>query len=85
MRSGVICKGKAQGEAFVVGGPLSFIGDFNPETGNLSAGDGPLYCKVLKNKILVCTTGKGGTMTPFIAYTTKQKGTATAAIITEKA
>ena len=60
------------------------IGDFDPETGKLTILNHPLFGKSLANKILVCPTGKGGTIAPFIAYQAKKKGNAPAAILCRK-
>jgi predicted aconitase with swiveling domain len=80
----VINGGNASGEALVLDVPFSFIGDFDPDTGNITILNHPLFGKSLANKILVCPTGKGGTIAPFIAYRAKKKGNAPAAILCEK-
>jgi len=84
MKGRVINGGNASGEALVLDVPFSFIGDFDPETGKLTILNHPLFGKSLANKILVCPTGKGGTIAPFIAYQAKKKGNAPAAILCEK-
>jgi predicted aconitase with swiveling domain len=76
--------GNASGEALVLDVPFSFIGDFDPETGKITILNHPLFGKRLANKILVCPTGKGGTIAPFIAYQAKKKGNAPAAILCKK-
>ena len=81
----VINGGKVEGEAVVLDVPFSFIGDFDPDTGKLAIEGHPLFGESLANKILVCPTGKGGTIAPFIAYQAWQKGNAPAAILCEKA
>lgn len=80
----VINSGTAEGEAFVLKDPFSFIGDFDPDTGVLTQDNSPLYGKELANKILVCPTGKGGTIAPFIAFNAKQNGKAPLAILCNK-
>jgi len=80
----VINGGNATGEALVLDVPFSFIGDFDPETGKLTIPNHPLFGKSLANKILVCTTGKGGTIAPFIAYRAWKNGNAPLAILCEK-
>lgn len=84
LKGRVINSGTTQGEAFVLDKPFSFIGDFDPDTGILTQDDSPLNGKELANKILVCPTGKGGTIAPFIAYNAKQNGKAPAAILCSK-
>ena len=84
MKGRVINGGNASGEALVLDVPFSFIGDFDPETGKLTILNHPLFGKSLANKILVCPTGKGGTIAPFIAYQAKKKGNAPAGILCRK-
>ena len=81
----VINGGQVEGEAVVLDVPFSFIGDFDPTTGKLAIEGHPLFGETLANKVLVCPTGKGGTIAPFIAYQAWQKGNAPAAILCEKA
>ena len=85
LKGRAISGGKVQAEAFVLDVPFSFIGDFDPNTGKLAIEGHSLYGKSLANKVLVCPTGKGGTIAPFIAYQALQKGNAPAAILCEKA
>jgi len=80
----IINGGNAAGEALVLDVPFSFIGDFDPNTGKLTILDHPLFGKSLADKILVCSTGKGGTIAPFIAYQAKKRGNAPAAILCSK-
>jgi hypothetical protein len=80
----IINGGNASGEALVLDVPFSFIGDFDPDTGNITILNHPLFGKSLANKILVCPTGKGGTIAPFIAYQAKKRGNAPAAILCKK-
>jgi len=61
------------------------IGDFDAATGNLEVKGHPLQGTSLAGKILVCTTGKGGTIAPFIAYQAKEAGKAPAAILCDNA
>jgi len=84
MKGRVINGGNASGEALVLDVPFSFIGDFDPDTGEITILNHPLFGKSLANKMLVCPTGKGGTIAPFIAYQAKKKGNAPAAILCRK-
>lgn len=77
--------GEATGEAFVLDTPFSFIGDFDPDTGKFVAEGHPLKGQSLAGKILVCPTGKGGTIAPFIAYQAQKKGLGPKAILCTKA
>jgi predicted aconitase with swiveling domain len=85
LRGRVINGGKVKGEAVVLDVPFSFIGDFDPDTGQLAIEGHRLHGASLANKVLVCPTGKGGTIAPFIAYQALKKGNAPAAILCEKA
>jgi predicted aconitase with swiveling domain len=85
MKGRIINGGEVKAEAFVIGVPFSFIGDFEPETGKCAIEGHPLYGKSMANKILVCPTGKGGTIAPFIAYDAWKAGKAPAAILCIKA
>ena len=84
LRGRVINGGSASGEAIVLDTPFSFIGDFDPDTGKVTIPGHPLFGKSLANKILVCPTGKGGTIAPFIAYEGWEKGNTPAAILCRK-
>jgi predicted aconitase with swiveling domain len=84
MKGRIINAGNASGEALVLDVPFSFIGDFDPDTGKITILNHPLFGKSLANKILVCPTGKGGTIAPFIAYQAKKKGNTPAAILCKK-
>jgi predicted aconitase with swiveling domain len=77
--------GTVQGEAFVLDVPFSFIGDFDVDSGVLTINGHPLFGKSIASKVLVCPTGKGGTIAPFIAFRAQQQGTAPSAILCQKA
>ena len=85
LKGRVINEGDAKGEAFVLDVSFSFIGDFDPDTGKLTIQGHPLCGESLADKILVCPSGKGGTIAPFIAYQAWQQGNAPAAILCQKA
>jgi predicted aconitase with swiveling domain len=77
----VINGGNVSGHAVVLDVPFSFIGDFDPNTGNITILNHPMFGESIAGKILVCPTGKGGTIAPFIAYEAMKKGNAPAAIL----
>ncbi|HMK34333.1 MAG TPA: DUF126 domain-containing protein [Desulfomonilaceae bacterium] len=81
----IVNEGKAAGLAVVLDVPFSFIGDFDPTTGNITIPNHPLFGKTIAGKILVCPTGKGGTIAPFVAYEAEKKGNAPAAILCREA
>ena len=81
----IINPGDLTGEAVVLDVPFSFIGDFDPETGQYAVESHPLFGRQIGGKILVCPTGKGGTIAPFIAYEAQKSGHWPIAILCEKA
>jgi predicted aconitase with swiveling domain len=78
-------RGCVKGQAVVFEVPFSFIGDFDPNTGKVTMNGHPLFGTVLKDKILVIPTGKGGTIAPYIAYYAQKNGVAPIAILCNKA
>jgi len=78
-------KGYARGEAVVFQVPFSFIGDMSPKTGEVTMVGHPNFGIPLKNKILVVTTGRGGTIAPYILYEAMKNQVAPAAILCDKA
>jgi len=85
LKGRAITGGSAEGTAFVLDIPFSFIGDFDPANGNLAVEGHPLFGQSMAGKILVCPTGKGGTIAPFIAYEAMKKGNAPVAIVCQRA
>mgnify|MGYP002392625826 CR=1 FL=1 len=85
LKGRVINGGRVQGEAIVLDTPFSFIGDFDPNTGKLTIAGHPLFGESISKKVLVCPTGKGGTIAPFVAYHALKNGTAPAAILCQVA
>lgn len=80
----VINPGKAEGSAVVFDTPFSFIGDIDPNTGELTMQGHPLAGMSLAGKILVFPTGKGGTIAPFIIYEAQKNGKAPSAILCDQ-
>jgi len=60
--------GKAEGEAIVFDGAFSFLGDFDPVTGNCLIKTPELEGKSMTDKVLVCNTGKGSSRGPLNSY-----------------
>jgi predicted aconitase with swiveling domain len=81
----VVNAGTVEGEAFVLDVPFSFIGDFDVDSGALTINGHPLFGESIAGKVLVCPTGKGGTIAPFIAFRAQQRGTAPSAILCQRA
>ncbi len=76
-----VCGKIAEGEAVVFQAPFSFIGDMDPESGEVTMANHPLFGTNLKGKVLVVTTGHGGTIAPFMAYKAKLNNCNPAAIV----
>jgi hypothetical protein len=83
LKGHIINKGKAEGYAIVLNTPFSFIGDFDPTTGKLLMSE--KMGENIRGKVLVCPTGKGGTLGPYVAYDAMIRGTAPVAIACDKA
>lgn len=84
-RGRVINGGCVSGDIVVSEMPFSFVGDFDPETGIVTNPDNNLYQQNIANKILVCPTGRGGTLTPIVAYIAQKNGTLPSAILCKEA
>ncbi len=84
LKGRVINGGQVKGEAVVLNIPFSFIGDFDASTGILTKGH-PMEGTSVAGKILVCPTGKGGTIAPYIAYVAKTRKLAPLAILCQSA
>ena len=80
----VINKGNVKGQAMVLNRPFSFIVDFEVSSGNIKV-DSSRGAESVAGKILVCPSGKGGTVDPYIAYEGKKNGTAPLAILCQEA
>lgn len=66
--------GVAEGEAIVTNIPFSFLGELDPTTGKVPSPSHELFGQSIKNKILVCPTGKGSTVGPIIAWYAMKAG-----------
>lgn len=84
LKGKVINPGRAEGEAFVLDVPFSFIGDLDGETGKFNVAGHPMYGEIMADRILVCPTGKGGTIAPYVAYKAWKNGKTPAAILCDE-
>jgi predicted aconitase with swiveling domain len=66
--------GVAEGEAIVTGTPFSFLGELDPTTGKIPSPSHELFGQSVKDKVLVCPTGKGSTVGPIIAWYAMKAG-----------
>jgi len=80
MKGRAVCGNIAKGEAIVFQAPFSFIGDMDPKSGEVTMANHPLFGTNLKGKVLIVTTGHGGTIAPFMAYEAQRNGCGPAAI-----
>ena len=60
--------GRVEGEAIVCADAFSFLGDFDPTTGNCLIKAPELEGKSMIDKVLVCPTGKGSSRGPLNTY-----------------
>lgn len=60
--------GKVEGEAIVCNDAFSFLGDFDPTSGNCLIKRPELEGKSMIDKVLVCPTGKGSSRGPLNTY-----------------
>ena len=60
--------GRVEGEAIVCNDAFSFLGDFDPTTGNCLIKRPELEGKSMIDKVLVCPTGKGSSRGPLNTY-----------------
>ncbi len=80
-----IVPGHATGEAIVSYNPISFLGDIDPKTGQITAERHPLKGKSIKRKILVFPCGKGSTVGSYVIYQLFKNKKAPIAFLTQKA
>jgi predicted aconitase with swiveling domain len=76
--------GRAEGDALVSRGPLSFYGGVDPKTGVVIEKGHELEGKCVKGKVLVFPHGKGSTVGSYVIYALKSNGVAPAAIVNEE-
>jgi len=76
-----INEGKAEGEAIVFDGAFSFLGDYDPVTGNCLIRTSELNGKSMIGKVLVCNTGKGSSRGPLNTYRAVKVNTCPKAIV----
>jgi len=74
-------EGKAEGEAIVFDGAFSFLGDYDPITGNCLIRTLELNGKSMVGKVLVCNTGKGSSRGPLNTYRAAKANTCPKAIV----
>ncbi|MGA9098959.1 MAG: DUF126 domain-containing protein [Methanotrichaceae archaeon] len=79
-----VSPGCAAGETMVTRDAISFLGNVNPETGEVVDPTHELYGKCIAGKILIFPGGKGSTVGSYIIYQLKKRGKAPLAMINLK-
>ncbi|MFB3764930.1 MAG: DUF126 domain-containing protein [Methanotrichaceae archaeon] len=79
-----VSSGCAEGDALATRDALSFLGNVNPETGEVVDPEHELYGRCIAGKILIFPMGKGSTVGSYIIYQLKKRGKAPAAMINLK-
>lgn len=79
-----VSPGCATGEAITTRDTISFLGNVNPNTGEVIDPGHELYRKCIAGKILIFPGGKGSTVGSYIIYQLKKRGKAPLAMINLK-
>lgn len=80
-----IVPGKVVGDSIKSNYPISFLGDVDPKSGQISAVNHPLIGKSIDGKIFVFPFGRGSTVGSYIIYQLFKNKKAPKAFITQKA
>lgn len=76
--------GRASGPALVTKEPISFLGNVNPNDGNIIDSGHELFGKSIAGKVLIFPSGKGSTVGSYVIYQLKKRGLAPSAMINLK-
>ncbi len=76
-----ISRGVAEGEVLLTSDPISFLGNVDPQTGEIVEEQHELYGKSISGKILIFPHGKGSTVGSYVIYQLFKNGVAPAAMI----
>lgn len=79
-----IVRGNVEGEAVVINGSFSFLGDVDMNTSEIIAADSPAKGIKIKDKILIYNETKGSSGGMVVLITMSKKGIAPAALVTVK-
>ena len=79
-----IVRGIAEGEAIVSKRRISFLGDVDPETGEITDSRSDIYGENISGKVLVFPGGRGSTVGSYVIYRMKKNKTAPSAMINLK-
>ncbi len=81
IRARPISVGIAEGAALVSKCPVSFLGDVNPETGEIADRNSDVFGEKITGKIFVFPESRGSTVGTYVLLQMRKKGTAPAGII----
>ena len=76
-----IARGVAKGEVLLTHDPISFLGNVDPETGEIVEAQHELYGQCISEKVLVFPHGKGSTVGSYVIYQLFKNNVAPAAMI----
>ncbi|WP_340820858.1 DUF126 domain-containing protein [Methanolobus sp. WCC4] len=76
-----ISRGIAEGEVLLTRDAISFLGNVDPETGEVVEPQHELYGQSIAGKVLVFPHGKGSTVGSYVIYQLFKNGVAPAAMI----
>lgn len=79
-----IVRGNVEGEAVVIPGSFSFLGDVDMNTSEIIAADSPVKGIKIKDKILIYNETKGSSGGMVVLITMSKKGIGPAALVTVK-
>jgi hypothetical protein len=79
-----ISKGCADGEVLLSGDPISFLGNVDPQTGEIVDPDHCLFGKNISGKVLVFPHGKGSTVGSYVIYQLFKNGVAPVAMVNQE-
>lgn len=77
----VLAPGRAEGEALVLGEPLSFWGGLDPETGRLIDTHHPQVGASLTGRVLCMPSGRGSSSSSYVFAESIRAGTSPAAVV----
>lgn len=76
-----IARGVAEGEVLLTHDPISFLGNVDPQTGEIVEAQHELYGQSISGKVLVFPHGKGSTVGSYVIYQLFKNNVAPAAMI----
>jgi len=81
IRARVISRGQAEGVAVVSKKPVSFLGDVDPETGEIVDRNSDVFGENVSGKIFIFPESRGSTVGTYVLLQMRKNGTAPAGIV----